>query len=88
MRVVVILVLLCQVLHGFRRASIAVPRQSIHGANKPRRLPTNVFLQYSSQQRNCITCLFSQPKVGDVVLAEVDDIGGSIKEPKAFFKVR
>ncbi len=87
MRVVVILVLLCHVLHGFRRPSIAIPRQSIHSSIKLRRLPTNVFLQYSSQQRNSITCLFAEPKVGDVVLAEVEDIGGSIKEPKAFFKV-
>lgn len=31
--------------------------------------------------------LLARPSIGEVVVAEVDDIGGSTKEPRVFFNV-
>lgn len=42
---------------------------------------------FSTRFRSSFHPLFARPRLGDTVVAEVDDIGGSMKEPKVFFNV-
>lgn len=51
------------------------------------RLSTLHQPSHLQDQRKPFATLFARPNVGEVVVAEVDDIGGSIKEPQVFFNV-
>ena len=72
--------LLACILWVYHVTSFQIPQTSF-GYRVQRKLPSSATIGLSN------TVLLARPEVGEVVLAEVDDVGGSFKDPMVFFNV-